>query len=164
MLYIQLIGLLAFLVLVLSFYKKDTIKILIYQMTSNFAYAVHYFLLGAISGAFVSIVSIIRNILFLCVKGKRKIIVPVLAFLYLSCTYIFYENIYSILPAIANITYMMFMLKNSRKWLLKGETICALMWLIYGIFVKSYSEMLAESILFISTVIQLSKYKKSKDT
>ena len=160
MLYIQLIGLLAFCVLVLSFYRKETITILIYQMTSNFAYAVHYFLLGGISGAFVSIVSVIRNILFIIFKKNRGIIVVILVILYLGTTIIFYENILSFLPALANTTYMIFMLKDSRKWLLRGEAICSIMWLIYGIFIKSYSEMFAESILFISSIIQLSKYRK----
>ena len=65
MFYIQLIGLLGFCILVLSFYKKETVTILTYQITSNFAYTVHYFLLGGLSGAFCSLIGIIRNIVLI---------------------------------------------------------------------------------------------------
>lgn len=88
MLYIQLIGLLAFLVLVLSFYKENISKVLTYQITSNFAYATHYFLLGAISGAFCSIVSMIRNFAYINVKKKQSInwdIIRNILFNYLHC-------------------------------------------------------------------------------
>ena len=63
MLYIQLIGILAFCIVVLSFYKKNINTIIAYQVVSNFAYTVHYFLLGALSGAFISAIGILRNIL-----------------------------------------------------------------------------------------------------
>ena len=95
MLYIQLIGLLGFCILVLSFYKKNTITILTYQITSNFAYTVHYFLLGGLSGAFCSLIGIIRNIV-LIKSNNKKIIIPLFIFLYCLVTYIFYENIYAL--------------------------------------------------------------------
>ena len=62
MFYIQLIGILGFCILVLSFYKKESKTILAYQVVANFAYTVHYFLLGALSGAFISFIGIFRNI------------------------------------------------------------------------------------------------------
>ena len=55
---------------------------------------------------------------------------------------------------------MQFMVKNERKSLLKGELVCAVMWFIYGVFIGSYAEMIAETILFISTLIQLIKSSK----
>ena len=162
MYYIQLIGLLAFCTLVLSFYRKKTVTIIIYQATSNFAYAVHYFLLGALSGAFASVASIIRNIAFLCAKDKKGLIklTFLLLILYFGISIVFYENISSILPAIANSTYMQFMLKNEKKDLLKGEIVCSIMWFIYGVCVNSYAEMVAEFLLFVSSIIQLKKVNK----
>ena len=56
MFYIQLIGLLGFCIVLLSFYKKAPKTILLYQVTSNFIYSVHYFLLGGLSGAFCCII------------------------------------------------------------------------------------------------------------
>ena len=157
---IQLIGLLAFCVLVLSFYRKTVKEILLFQITSNIAYAVHYLLLGALTGAYISIISVIRNICILKFENK-KVICGVFIVLYLIITIIFYEGLYSILPMLANVIYLLHLLNKDRKILLRGEVICAFMWFLYGIFVLSYSEMITEMILCISSMMQLRKLKNT---
>ena len=159
MFYIQLIGLLGFCILVLSFYKKETVTILTYQITSNFAYTVHYFLLGGLSGAFCSLIGIIRNIVLIKFNNK-KIIIPIFVLLYLLVTIIFYENIYSIFPMIANSTYLICIISKKKKQLLKGAIISSILWILYSLFVKSYVSIITESILIISNVIQLIKIKR----
>lgn len=165
MFYIQLIGLLAFCILVLSFYRKKVIDILIFQSTANFVYAVHYFLLGALSGAYISIISIIRNIL-LSINKKNKILISyIIVILYIIVTAIFYENVFSILPMVANSIYMICILKDNKLSLLKGQLVGSIIWLIYGICIVSYAEMIAETILCISSIIQIKKinnYNKVK--
>ena len=158
MIYIQSIGLLAFCILVLSFYRKDTKTILTYQVTANFLYAVHYFLLGALTGAFVSAINMIRNIVF--IRTKNKIFVLVFIILYLIITIIFYENIYSLAPMLATTCYLVFMPSGKKKYLLIGEIISASLWLLYSVFVLSYSGIITEFILIVSNSIQL---KKNKD-
>ena len=108
MIYIQLIGLLAFCILVLSFYKKNTVTILTYQTVANLTYGIHYFLLGGLTGAYISAVSAIRNIVF--IKYKNKIVIPVFITIYLLLTIAFYENIYSIFPLIGNSIYLVFII------------------------------------------------------
>ena len=159
MLYIQLIGVLAFSILVLSFYRKTPKEILIFQMTANFAYATHYLLLGALTGAYTNVVSIIRNLLFLKVKKNKKIVGLIIIFLYLVITILFYEGLYSILPFIANSIYVLHMIKGDKKSLLIGSTLSSLLWFLYGVFILSYSEMITETILCISSLIQLRKHK-----
>lgn len=159
MFYIQLIGLLAFCILVLSYYKKKPITILMYQITSNFVYAVHYFLLGGISGAFNCVISIIRNIVLIRVKNNKVLIYLLFIGLYLLVTIIFYENIYSIFPMLANSIYLLLIMKNSRKSILIGGIFDALFWLIYSIFVLSYVGIVTEGILIVSNTVQLIKIK-----
>ena len=161
MLYIQLIGLLAFCILVLSFYRKTPKEILMFQMTANFAYAVHFFLLGALSGAYISIISIIRNISFLVFKKNKLLLAFIIIALYITVTIIFYENAYSILPLAANSFYIIAILKDNKLSLLKGQIVCSLLWLLYGIFITSYAEMISETILCITALIQIKKLKKS---
>ena len=162
MFYIQLIGLLAFCILVLSFYKKDIKVNLVYQITANFIYAVHYFLLGGLSGTFISLIGILRNILLIKVKNN-KIIIPILCIpLYLLITILFYEKVYSIFPMVGNALYLYFLLKNNRKSLLIGSIINSIFWILYAIFISSYVTMITESIIIISNSIQLVKsIKKS---
>lgn len=162
MFYIQLIGLLAFCILVLSYYKKKESMILTYQITANFAYSVHYFLLGGIAGALTSFIGIFRNILFIKLKNNKVILGSIFILLYLIVTIIFYENFYSIFPMIANSSYLISMIKGSRKSLLIGGILNSSFWLLYSIFVSSYAGMITESIIIISNSIQLIKLKNSK--
>ena len=156
MFYIQLIGLLAFCILVLSFYKKDTATILTYQITSNFAYTVHYFLLGGLSGAFCSLIGIIRNIV-LIKSDNKKVIIPIFTLLYVLVTIVFYEGIYSLFPMIANSTYLVMLTTKNKKNILIGAIISSIFWVLYSIFVSSYVSIVTESILLISNAIQLTK-------
>ena len=162
MLYIQLIGILAFCIVVLSFYKKNTNTIIAYQVVSNFAYTVHYFLLGALSGAFISAIGILRNILLLKVKKNKNIVAIAIILMYLLVVIVFYENISSLLPFVANSQYLLAMLKNDRKTLLISAIIGSAMWGSYAIFVGSYASMITESILLISNIVQLVKLIKKK--
>ena len=161
MIYIQLIGFLAFAVLVLSFYKKKVSTIISYQIVSNFAYTVHYFLLGALSGAYISFIGIFRNIAVLKVKKHKKVLVAVVIGLYLLVTIIFYEGIHSLFPIIANSAYLITMVMGTKKSLLIGGIISPILWASYGIFVGSYASTITESILLISNTIQLIKLSKN---
>lgn len=154
MFYIQLIGLLGFSILILSFYKKEPKMILTYQVTSNFAYTVHYFLLGALSGAFCSLIGIVRNAVLIKFNNK-KFIIPIFSILYLIVTILFYEGIYSVLPMIANIIYLISITQKNKKTILIGAIISSAFWVIYAIFVNSYASIITESILMISNFIQL---------
>lgn len=154
MFYIQLIGILGFCIVVLYFYKKETTTILMYQITSNFVYAVHYFLLGGLSGAFCCVIGIIRNVTLIKCHNK-KIILPIFITIYSLITLLFYEGIYSLLPMMANLSYLIGMTYKNKKVLLKGALVSSSCWIIYAIFVSSYVSIVTESILLISNTIQL---------
>ena len=160
MFYIQLIGILGFCIVVLSFYKKETTTILMYQITSNFVYAVHYFLLGGLSGAFCCFIGMFRNLTLIKCNNK-KIILPIFITIYSLITIIFYENIYSLLPMMANLSYLIGMTYKNKKILLKGALVSSTCWILYAIFVSSYVSIVTESILLISNTIQLMKIIKN---
>ena len=50
---IQLISVVAWLFIVLSYYRKNTNKILVFQIIANITYCIHYLLLGAFSGVLI---------------------------------------------------------------------------------------------------------------
>ena len=164
MFYIQLIGIIAFCIVVLSFYNKNPKTIIAYQIVSNFAYTVHYFLLGALSGAFISFIGIFRNIGLIKLKSNegKKVLAMLIILCYLAITVIFYENFYSIFPFIANSNYLLMMVNGERKSLIIGGIISSVMWLSYGIFVESYASIITESILLISNIRHFILIKKSR--
>ena len=161
MFYIQLIGILGFCIVVLSFYRKETTTILLYQVTSNFIYAVHYFLLGGLSGAFCCIIGMARNIALIKCNNK-KIVLPIFITIYALITLIFYEGIYSLLPMMANISYLIGITYKDKKTLLKGALISSSCWILYAIFVSSYVSIVTESIILTSNAIQLIRIVKGK--
>ena len=161
MFYIQLIGLLGFCIVLLSFYKKAPKTILLYQVTSNFIYSVHYFLLGGLSGAFCCIIGMLRNIVL--IKSRKKyIIVPIFITLYLMITFLFYEGIYSILPLLANVIYLIFIAYKDKRIILIGANLSSICWILYAVVVCSYVGAITESILLISNIINLIKISKDR--
>ena len=162
MLYIQLIGFLAFLIYTLS-YSRDTYnKVLTYQLTANFAYTVHYFLLGGISAAFVCAIDMLKDVVFINIKKDGFKCAIVLIILYCIPTYIFYENLASFFPLLGSSVSVLVLAKNDKEWVLKGGIITALMWLPYNIIVRSYSGTMAEIIIISSAAINLWKMKKEE--
>ena len=164
MLYIQLIGFLAFLIYTLS-YSRDTYnKVLTYQLTANFAYTVHYFLLGGISATFVCAIDMLKDVVFINIKKDGFKCAIVLIILYSIVTFIFYENLSSLFPLLGSSVSVLVLAKNDKEWVLKGGIITAAMWLPYNILVHSYSGTIAEIIIITSAVINLVKLKKEKKT
>lgn len=62
--FIQLLGLLAWLLLLISYYRKDTNRILLLQVIATILYCVHYLLLNAYSGLFICLVEVICDFLY----------------------------------------------------------------------------------------------------
>lgn len=148
--------------MVLSFYKKETNSILLYQITANFVYGVHYFLLGGLSGAFCCIIAIARNITLIKCNNK-KIVLPIFIAIYSLIGIVFYEGIYSLLPMVANLCYLIGMTYKNKKALLKGALFSESCWVLYAIFVGSYVSIVTESILLISNTIQLIRIIKNNE-
>ena len=59
--FIQILGFVAWLLLVYSYYRENTNKILIFQILSTILFCVHYYLLGAYSGLLICIYEVIRD-------------------------------------------------------------------------------------------------------
>ena len=163
MIYIQLIGLLGFLVYVLSYSRSTYNKVLLYQLTANFAYTVHYFLLGGISAAFICALDMLKDVTYINLKKHRYNCAIIFIFLYLFVTYIFYENPASLLPLVGSSISVLIISKNDKKWVLRGGIITACMWLPYDVVVHSYSGIIAETVVATSAIINLRIMDKNEN-
>ena len=61
---VQGIGVVAWFVLLASYYREDTDKILVFQTIATALYCVHYYLLGAYSGLFICVFEVLRDYLY----------------------------------------------------------------------------------------------------
>ena len=159
--FVQVIGVFAFLILLISFWQKDRKKILFLQAVMSILYALHYFLLGAYSGSIVNIIGIFRAYTF-SKKNNNKLyssnlVLYLFLVLFLVSGVITYDNIFSILPIIAALLYTLAIWNDKSSTIRIGSLFVSCIWIIYNIIVGSHVGYITESILLISTALSVLK-------
>ncbi len=160
-LFIQALGLLAFLCTTLSYWGKSKKKILAIQIVGDLFYAIHYFLLGALTGGLTQVLGLLRETSFFCAKTKKqeKIIFAILVPVYLLIGCMTSTTTIEIFPIIASITYC-YTLTMAANYVVLGGLIDAIYWLFYDILCGSYTGAFADSIVIISNIFSLIHRKK----
>lgn len=155
----QILGFIYALFLILSNFGKSTKQILFLQTISFFFKTLHYYLLGGISGFLTSLISMIRNIIFYKIK-ESKIWIVFFIIIYIIIGIITLKSIYALLPVFATIIYTLIINYNNPKYLRYGIFITSLTWLIYNIYIISYSGIIIQIIMLISNIIAIIKLDK----
>lgn len=160
-LFIQSLGLIAFLCTTASYWGKSKKQILAVQIIGDIFYATHYFLLGAITGGITQLIGLFRETSFFCSKTKKqeKIIFFVLVPIYLLIGCLTSNTIIQIFPIVASITYC-YTLTMAANYVVLGGLIDAFYWLFYDILCGSYTGAFADSIVIISNTLSLIHRKK----
>ena len=160
----QIIGLIAFVVSLIAYHKKDKKTILNNMVTSNILNLIHYLLLGAFSGCITKLLAIFRDY-FIILKEKNKklsnsVYLIVFILLYIIATIFTYNGILSILPLVAAIIYIIFIWNGNEVIIKKTAFFCYFLWLIYNIFVLSIAGIASNIISIISTLIAIINTEK----
>jgi len=155
----QILGFIYALFLILSNFGKTTKQILFLQTISFFFKTIHYYLLGGISGFLTSLVSMIRNLIFYKIK-ESKIWTILFITIYLIIGFITLKSFYTLLPVFATITYTLIINYNNPKYLRYEMFITSLAWLIYNLYIISYSGITIQIIMIISNIIAIIKLDK----
>ena len=158
--FIQFIGFVAGIFLVLSYFRKDTNKVLSFHIISNSLDFVHYFLLGAFSGAFIYLLEGIRDFLYYN-TDKDKYIFIVSAVIYLGISFFQVRVWFDYLPILASLIDG-YSLTCEKKYVTIGAVISYSLWVIYNIFVMSYSGILVDGFIAISNLFMLFGYYSFK--
>lgn len=133
--------------------KKDILKLLI---ISNSLSLIQYMFLQAYTGCITIIISIIRNIIALKKKDKNEnIILAIFIILYIVMGIITYNSIFSILPIIASIIYVIGIWNGNENIIRKTGLINMYLWLIYSISTFAVAGAIQNIILIISTHIAI---------
>lgn len=155
----QFLGFIYALFLILSNFRKTSKQILLFQTISFFFKALHYYLLGGMSGFLTSLISMIRNIIFYKIK-ESKIWTFLFIIIFLIIAILTYNNPYTLLPVFATIIYTLIINYDNPTYLRYGMFITSTSWLIYNIYIFSYSGMLIQTIMIISNIIAIIKLDK----
>ncbi len=163
-LFIQTLGLLAFLCTTVSYWGKSKKQILAVQIIGDIFYAIHYFLLGAIAGGLTQVFGLFRETSFFCSKTKKqeKIIFICLVPIYLFIGCITSTTIIEIFPILASITYC-YTLTMAANYVVLGGLIDAIYWLFYDILCGSYSGAFADIIVIVSNILSLIHRNKKEN-
>ena len=157
----QFLGLIYALFLLFSLFGKNTKQILFMQTISFFFKSIHYYLLGGLSGFITSFISMLRNLIFYKIKESYIISIFFIA-IYILIGILTFNNIYSILPVIATIAYTLIINYDNPKYLRLGMFFTSVTWLIYNIYVNSYSGIIIQIIMIITNIIAIIKLDKNK--
>ncbi len=153
MLWAQLIGLIGFTFLLVSFWFKQKKQIIFVQIIANGFLAIHYYMLNAMSGGIICLITVIRNIFLYDKKDKKTVVFYGIIFsmIYVLIGMIMYDGIVSLIPTIATIFFTYLLLKEDPNDIRLGTILVSIMWVVYNVFVDSYVGVINEVILIVST-------------
>lgn len=151
--FVQLLGFLAWIVLVLSYYRKNTNKILIYHILANILYCIHYWMLNAYSGFFICLIEIIFDYGYYKTDKDKYIYITSIP-IRILCGLINYKSLIDILPIIASLVDG-YTLTKKKKTVIIGAIISYSLWVIYDLFVLSYTGAITNTILVLSNLFIL---------
>lgn len=147
---IQAIGILAWLVLLLSYYRENTDKILIFQTIATFLYCIHYYLLGAYSGLFICTFEVFRDFLYYKTDWDDYIFygsIPV----YIVSGIMSFASTLDILPIFSSLLDG-YTLTKKKKVVVIGAIISYTLWVIYDIYVMSISCAITDGLVVLSNI------------
>lgn len=158
----QLIGVVALIIIVISYQFNDRKKLVFLQFFSGIFFSVHFLLLGAYTGGIINIVGVIRAAIYYY-KGKYNwsstILWPFLFSVSSLIIAIFtWQNLLSVLPAIAfTCTSVALWTQNTRAT--RFFCLCSsLFFIIYNFASTSYAGVLTEAIAVCSLLIAVVRF------
>jgi len=159
----QIFGLIAVFLGFLSFQMKEQKKLLIVQTATSLAFVIHYMLIGAYSGMLVNVLGIFRNLAYyhkdkpLFSGRKCPIFFAVLIGLSGLLSWQGYYSLFVILGVGINTLCLAFTdTQKTRASILVSSPLV----LIYDLFVGSIGGAVYESVVIVSSIIGIVRYKK----
>ena len=158
---VRFFGILGLFLCVIPFQFKKHRHIVLCKMASEVSFAVQYFLLGAFTGAWLDLISGLRNYLFYkFVKHDRSTLPIIIAFgaLVIILGISSWTGPSSLLPIGAKlITTVSYGMKNEK--LLRYITLpSCVLWIIYNVLFGSWEGMISDSLALISILIAIYKF------
>lgn len=148
-LFIQGIDIIALIILLISYYQKNTNKVILFQIFSTFLFVLHYWLLGAYSGCFICLFEIFRDYLYYRTDKDKYIFLLSVPF-HGILAYFSYHTWYDFLPILSSLIDGYSLTFSHKKIVVIGGFFSYFLWIIYDFFVGSYTGMITDSLIVIS--------------
>lgn len=148
--FIQVLGIIAWLMLILSYYRKDTDRILAFQILGTILYCIHYGLLGAYSGLFICAFEVIFDFGYYKTDKDKYIYIASVPIRIIGGL-IGFQIWADILPILASLIDG-YTLTKKKKIVVFGAVVSYTLWVIYDLFVKSYSGAITDGLVVLSNL------------
>lgn len=167
----QIFTIISYIFLGATYYAKNRKNVLILNCIEHCSYMMAYILLDAWSGLAMSMVALIRNILFIADEKKNgqgkktsKADINILIITYMICillAIITYEEFLSLLPVISTMLYTFAVCqKDIKVYKLLGIPI-EILWVAYNIYIKSLFGIILETVMLcVCTIGYIREIKK----
>ena len=164
----QIVGLVGLACSLLSFQQKERKMVMLFQMTASALFCIQLFMVGAITGAYLDLISSVRTIVFaLFMTTKKKwASSPVWPLLFIAALVITgistWQDGWDILPILGAV------LSTVALWMKKASHIRLVSltvgpcWMIYNIVKGAYSGALNELLAMASILIGMLRHDRKK--
>lgn len=155
----NILGVIGIFFLVVSVQCNKKSSILIFQIFANIFYGLQYLTLGAFSAGVMSIVSLLRCLIFYSYDRKGKL-VPLWLFLILALSIIFpifftYDGILSLFPIVATLVYSYATWQKNLSLFRKLVMSVSSLWVVYNFAVGAYISVIGSVFEFVSSIIAI---------
>lgn len=153
----QVLGIIAWIFMLLSYYKKNTKKIIYVQLLGTICYLLNYVFLGAYAGTIIIIIELIRDYLYYKKTNNKFKVFLIFLPIYLIMGYITKNNWVELVPIIASFIEA-YSLTHTRKEVVAIAVLVYILWIFYDIEVLSITGAITDVIVVISNIIVIVKY------
>ncbi len=163
----QFIGIVAFCLSVWSFQQNEHKKIVLLQLLANGFFVVHFYLLGAYTGALLNSIGFVRSVVFMCKRQKWASSNWWIVFFCVLCVaagIYTWESWLSFLPLLAMIFTTVAFGINNPKLTRRLSFPSSPLWLIYNVVNQSWGGALTECFNMTSILIGMLRFdRKNKN-
>lgn len=163
----RIVGYIAILASMLIYQQKTRKNLLICKAVTDMLWIIHYFLLGAYTGAVVTCVALVREVVFFRSDWRDKNSKPILVlFLCISvaCSVLTWGGVFSIFAMLGSmLSIVSFWIGEPKVSRVMAFPISGCM-LIYGVANGSVAVLINEVLVMVSSVIGILKHDRHKGT
>lgn len=153
----QIFVIINYLFLIITYQLKDNKKILILNTIACISSTIAFFLLDAYIGCSMTLIAVIRNIIFNKDKSINSLLIIFILMLLFSIYT--YENLFSLVPVCGTLLYTISIWQNNNKvYKILGIPV-EICWLFYQIYILSIFGIILELVLFVSVIVGIIKEK-----
>lgn len=161
-----LVGVAALIVALVSFQMNVPKKMVICQLISNTLFTIHFFMLGAVVGAAINIMSAVRSLIY-SQTDKKWAMHPVWTLVFVLVSVLIavfcWEGLVSLLPVLGAVCYTISFRMKTSKMVRLVSLPSSPCWIVYNAIKGSIPGIVTECYVIISILVGMLRHDRKKE-